>query len=551
MDVNARIARARSSKGTKLTAKQYVAVSHVWGNASPHDDVENRLCGGITITCSMDKIAAARAYANAAKCSLWMDVLCIDQRSPQDQSAQVSLMGDLYKQCRECLVLLTEEDGIALKQVVKDVTDVAKFWERWEGITEFDSGTARQILSEAAELYRAAQRLEGQAKTDIKHFTRVWTLQEVVLPERVVFATYKGGTATVIEGIDMLAGVTTRTKDSYLRISEVLIKRWGSYGLQLHDFEWLRLAGYAAYNSSHAWTIDAAVTGSVDEQTWGTERLRRVAIYDNYRFCSREHDIIYATMYLLGIKFEVDYKSHFQDALAKVAPELIKNGIMHVAHLKGLRDRKIAGQAYAWSRRRNSMCWLGDDRYVYGQKSFSMGQINRRWLDDIPHANIGVRPEFVLSRGVMYTAGWECGGKWCECNKIDVPQNIRQLLEAEPAAVSHGCIWEQTASVRTMDLAPAVTMYESLNEMGNVVGAFINMHGTVIFASVATTDDIAMPSDRLVLVGHTVLAISKDGKYVKHRYHWRQQGQPKVDEQMARKIAGVFETWSEIKLALN
>ncbi|KAJ3203990.1 hypothetical protein HDU82_006161, partial [Entophlyctis luteolus] len=508
-DVNARIARARSSKGTKLTAKQYVAVSHVWGNASPHDDVENRLCGGITITCSMDKIAAARAYANAAKCSLWMDVLCIDQRSPQDQSAQVSLMGDLYKQCRECLVLLTEEDGIALKQVVKDVTDVAKFWERWEGITEFDSRTARQILSEEAELYRAAQRLEGQAKTDIKHFTRVWTLQEVVLPERVVFATHKGGTATVIEGIDILAGVTTRTKDSYLRISEILIKRWGSYGLQLHDFEWLRLAGYAAYNSSHAWTIDAAVTGSVDEQTWGTERLRRVAIYDNYRFCSREHDIIYATMYLLGIKFEVDYNSHFQDALAKVAPELIKNGIMHVAHLKGLRDRKTAGQAYAWSRRRNSI------------------------------------------RGVMYTAGWECGGKWCECNKIDVPQNIRRLLEAEPAAVSHGCIWEQTASVRTIDLAPAVTMYESLNEMGNVVGAFINMHGTVIFASVATTDDIAMPSDRLVLVGHTVLAISKDGKYVKHRYHWRQQGQPKLDEQMARKIAGVFETWSEIKLALN
>ena len=54
---------------------------------------------------------------------LWIDAICIDQKNVDERSSQVSMMGDIYREAKECHIWLCQVEEITRK-VGKDVVDL-------------------------------------------------------------------------------------------------------------------------------------------------------------------------------------------------------------------------------------------------------------------------------------------------------------------------------------------------------------------------------------------------------------------------------------------
>ncbi|KAF4988555.1 hypothetical protein FDECE_14987 [Fusarium decemcellulare] len=97
--------------GPPSTAREYCAVSYVWGKADPLN-IRCQKCGRIT-TFPMSSIEKFEKLLRlgAENLSLWIDALSIDQSDDADIARQVAVMGDIYKNAAYVGVLLPTEDA--------------------------------------------------------------------------------------------------------------------------------------------------------------------------------------------------------------------------------------------------------------------------------------------------------------------------------------------------------------------------------------------------------------------------------------------------------
>ena len=114
---------------------------------------------------------------------LWADGICIDQENVEEKAIQLPLMREIYTRCQECLVWLghsTPETDIAIDAIPRiaehlKLYDAIQGWER-EGIAVHSP----ELLESS--LWKGLVDLFSRP-----WFRRVWTLQECVLPDRVIF----------------------------------------------------------------------------------------------------------------------------------------------------------------------------------------------------------------------------------------------------------------------------------------------------------------------------------------------------------------------------
>jgi hypothetical protein len=131
----------------------YRCISHLWGNATrwhnhPVHDVE----WGVDVR--EEKRDKLLQIFNHFKGYWWMDVFCTDQDS---NNKPLSIMGDVYRQCKECICLL----DIKIPDFMSQPTEL------W---TDF-----RKIFKHMIAILRC------------KWNKRVWTLQEWYLPPKAYY----------------------------------------------------------------------------------------------------------------------------------------------------------------------------------------------------------------------------------------------------------------------------------------------------------------------------------------------------------------------------
>ena len=92
---------------------EYEALSYVWGSPVGNHAI---YCEGQTIFVTENCRAALRRLRkkNCIR-TLWVDAACIDQNSIEERNHQVRLMGDVYRQARQVLVWLGEDEHFAAK----------------------------------------------------------------------------------------------------------------------------------------------------------------------------------------------------------------------------------------------------------------------------------------------------------------------------------------------------------------------------------------------------------------------------------------------------
>jgi hypothetical protein len=111
--------------GIPQTHEKYVAISYVWGDATP-----------LSIACEQCKKITTFPMTSCSKfCRLmglvgpgtrvWLDCLSINQDDHADIAKQVAVMGDIYTNACFVAVLLPEEDTIPFG-LLKDVSNSAK-----------------------------------------------------------------------------------------------------------------------------------------------------------------------------------------------------------------------------------------------------------------------------------------------------------------------------------------------------------------------------------------------------------------------------------------
>ncbi|QIW96613.1 hypothetical protein AMS68_002131 [Peltaster fructicola] len=203
----------------QLTTTQYSAISYAWGGpqrsqaiAIGHDSI-------LDITTSAYK-ALLRFRHPTRAVQLWIDSICINQTDLEEKSAQVAVMGEVYKRASKVLVWLgeaSETDALALWAVAR----LAQAWSDYEAMKKRGHGDqntqasiARQALgtffyngrcpccqepchwkqktleksSNHTDLYLEVDQ-SLQVLFSKTYFTRLWPVQEVCLAARCTFYT--------------------------------------------------------------------------------------------------------------------------------------------------------------------------------------------------------------------------------------------------------------------------------------------------------------------------------------------------------------------------
>lgn len=91
--------------GTKLDRADYRALSYVWGSQGKKKAVfVNDIIQQVTVNLESALRHLRQQYQHGVV--LWIDALCIDQKSDEERTHQVQLMGSIYSKSREVIVYL-------------------------------------------------------------------------------------------------------------------------------------------------------------------------------------------------------------------------------------------------------------------------------------------------------------------------------------------------------------------------------------------------------------------------------------------------------------
>jgi hypothetical protein len=163
------------------SAPAYTAVSYTWDGQQRDQDLR---VGGSNLRV-IENVRAGLPYL--IKCAktqfLWIDGICVNQDDHDEKAVQIPLMQEIYTKCQECLIWLgesTPEAELAIDAIPRithqlKLHDAVQVWEM-EGIHVPSSGVPDSPL------WKGFVKLFSRP-----WFKRVWTFQEAVLPDIVMF----------------------------------------------------------------------------------------------------------------------------------------------------------------------------------------------------------------------------------------------------------------------------------------------------------------------------------------------------------------------------
>ena len=162
---------------TVLTEKpQYDALSYVWGEKHAETPV---LVDGTPVRVTENLDAAMRHLRqHDQSLVVWIDALCIDQENTPERNHQVAMMGDIYRGAQEVVAWLGEldvETDKVLSMIGIFSSDLMLHW---------DPALPHAI---AEDMVSAGQFVGLCKLLSRPWWTRVWTVQEAILPERLIF----------------------------------------------------------------------------------------------------------------------------------------------------------------------------------------------------------------------------------------------------------------------------------------------------------------------------------------------------------------------------
>ncbi|KAK0704474.1 heterokaryon incompatibility protein-domain-containing protein [Lasiosphaeris hirsuta] len=170
------------------TSRGYYALSYVWGDAA---DTEIIRVNGHEFHATKNLVLALRqlvATQNYASRAIWVDAICINQADVSERSAQVKIMDQIYKNAAEVLCWLGDEDdssAVAMRLITalsQDLHESPEMTSDTEplGFTPlkdpFYLDNIRQLPQESI--------LSLSLFSQRPYWTRIWTLQEMVLAGR-------------------------------------------------------------------------------------------------------------------------------------------------------------------------------------------------------------------------------------------------------------------------------------------------------------------------------------------------------------------------------
>lgn len=254
--------------------KGYVAVSHVWGDQQMYSVDELGVVGGVDWKIPLshpNKICRLIDAMNQFEMEYcWFDVLCMPQDRQNEINLEIPMMGDYYNGADMTLVLSDEsyamsEDFIKWSDMVSSIMDLGR------------------ELSLEEESWIAKERNLLDVSKD-KWFTRVWTLQEAVLSQKVILVEVNGCCINLSDVIVRLRHMSSMN----LVYAHILFKDSASSILSLANIK--------------------------HELRDGTLDLARVLNVNGTRDCYKIHDRFYGIFGILGYKdFVVDYDMSIDD----------------------------------------------------------------------------------------------------------------------------------------------------------------------------------------------------------------------------------------------
>jgi len=103
---------------------------------------------------------------------VWVDSICINQKSLVERSTQVAKMGSIYSNCRRVVVYLGDE-------IVTNTPSAYPVRRRIEDVVSFDSTTTED------ESESRPARINLTPILQRRYFSRIWVVQELLLPPQV------------------------------------------------------------------------------------------------------------------------------------------------------------------------------------------------------------------------------------------------------------------------------------------------------------------------------------------------------------------------------
>lgn len=158
----------------------YRAVSYTWGEEIALDGIH--MPGNSVIQLHKNLRTALLSIRETGDCWLWIDAVCIDQRSNEERNHQVRLMADIYRIANVVLVWLQSADESADENA--DVARAFKFVQA--AATYDDSDRSIYYYSKA---HRKDNKGDWRSVRDLcklRYWTRKWIIQELVTARTVV-----------------------------------------------------------------------------------------------------------------------------------------------------------------------------------------------------------------------------------------------------------------------------------------------------------------------------------------------------------------------------
>lgn len=159
-------------------------ISYVWGTGV--ESVPILVSGqSIEISETLEK-ALHRLRLTDRKRVLRIDQLCIDQQNIEEKTQQVRLMGSIYTGCDRCVAWIGEiQPGVPLA----DAQAALQLLECMAAIGREQRNPDNVPLPSifSARFEAAVNALKGITREGNPWWSRIWTVQEAILPDEVVF----------------------------------------------------------------------------------------------------------------------------------------------------------------------------------------------------------------------------------------------------------------------------------------------------------------------------------------------------------------------------
>jgi hypothetical protein len=123
----------------------FEALSYAWDAQSTDQSL---ICNGRLVQITPNCEAALRRLRyKVASRVLWIDAICIDQKSDAERSHQVQLMGQIYRAAQQVLVWLGESEGDkGVRQAFKSMSRIARVSAQSAWKSKARSGMAQYLI---------------------------------------------------------------------------------------------------------------------------------------------------------------------------------------------------------------------------------------------------------------------------------------------------------------------------------------------------------------------------------------------------------------------